>query len=186
MHETRLFAGALPQVSRIFCLVSVTPAASATQRPRARPLRTFCGLRRPDRVRKTLRYGIIAATAITTLGWMCGELFPRQMALCFNNDPELTALTAHAIRIFMCVHMFVGAQIVITNYFQSIGKAGISIFLSLTRQIIFLVPCLLILPPVFGLDGAWMAQPAANVLAFAVSALMLRRELRRETYTYQP
>ena len=144
------------------------------------------GFRRPDRVRKTLRYGIIAATAITTLGWLCGELFPRQMALCFNNDPELTALTAHAIRIFMCVHMFVGAQIVITNYFQSIGKAGISIFLSLTRQIIFLVPCLLILPPIFGLDGAWMAQPAANVLAFAVSALMLRRELRRETYTYQP
>ena len=72
----------------------------------------------------------------------------------------------------------VGFQIVATNFFQSIGKAGKSIFLSLTRQVIFLIPLLLTLPGMLGLDGIWLSFPTSDVLATVVTALLITSQLR--------
>ena len=75
--------------------------------------------------------------------------------------------------------MVVGGQIVVTNFFQAIGKAKISIFLSLTRQLIFLVPFILIFPPIWGLTGTWMALPCADLISTTVAATMLYFQVKK-------
>ena len=81
----------------------------------------------------------------------------------------------------ICYALFVvvGGQIVVTNFFQAIGKAKISIFLSLTRQLIFLVPFILIFPPIWGLTGTWMALPCADLISTAVAATMLYFQVKK-------
>ena len=137
------------------------------------------GARQNDRVLKTLRYGIIIATLATTFGGLCAELFPRQLARLFTSDSELIELTAHGMHICYALFVVVGGQIVVTNFFQAIGKAKISIFLSLTRQLIFLVPFILIFPPIWGLTGTWMALPCADLISTVVAATMLYFQVKK-------
>jgi len=137
------------------------------------------GARQNDRVLRTLRYGIIIATLATTIGGLCAELFPRQLARLFTTDQELIDITAHGMRICFLLFMIVGGQIVTTNFFQAIGKAKISIFLSLTRQLLFLVPFILIFPPIWGLTGTWMALPCADLISMLVAVTMLYFQIRK-------
>lgn len=137
------------------------------------------GARQNDRVLRTLRYGITIATLATTLGGLCAELFPRQLARLFTSDTQLIDLTAHGMRISFSLFIVVGGQIVVTNFFQAIGKAKISIFLSLTRQLIFLVPFILIFPPIWGLTGTWMALPCADIISTAVASTMLYFQIKK-------
>lgn len=117
----------------------------------------------------TLKQSVLIATGMSTFGFVIGMLFPTLLSSMFTHDEELKTLSSEAIRISVIMFPIVGSQIVITNFFQSIGKAKISIFLSLTRQFLFLVPCLLLLPPYFGLKGAWMSLPFSDVLSAVVS-----------------
>ena len=87
----------------------------------------------------------------------------------------MTDLASHALRITVTAFPIIGFQIVAAGFFQSIGRAGTSVVLSLTRQLIFLVPGLLVLPPLLGLDGAWAAQPVADALATLVTGVALWR-----------
>lgn len=138
------------------------------------------------RVKEALRLCIIVATAITSIGWLVGLVAPGAIARCFTSDSELTAITAYGLRIYICTFFVVGFHIVATNYFQSIGKAWISIVLSLSRQILLLIPFIIILPPLFGLNGAWMAQPASNIIAAVIAAICIKyhtREQASKTYT---
>jgi len=137
------------------------------------------GARQDDRVLRTLRYGIIIATIATTIGGLCAELFPRQLARLFTTDPELIEITVHGMRISFLLFMIVGGQIVTTNFFQAIGKAKISIFLSLTRQLLFLIPFILIFPPIWGLTGTWMALPCADFISMLVAVTMLYFQVRK-------
>lgn len=131
------------------------------------------GARQYDRVKKTLYICIIFATIITTIGWIFGMTIPQQIAMIFTNDSKLITITSHSIKLYTLLLFLVGFHIITTNYFQSIGKAWISILLSTSRQILLLIPFVYILPPIFGLDGAWLAQPIATGISFIIAALSL-------------
>lgn len=132
------------------------------------------------RVKRTLKLGITAGCIITTLGFIIGELFPGVFVGMFTDNHELTDEATLALRIGILSFPVVGAQIVITQFFQSIGKARISIFLSLSRQLLFLLPGLAFLPPFYGVEGVWFSMPLSDALAFAVAALMLAYHYKKK------
>ena len=127
----------------------------------------------------TLKYAVVVATGLTTIGFIIGTFLPTFMASLFTRDIELQHIASIALRISVTMFPMIGIQIVITNFFQSIGKAKISILLSLTRQFLFLVPCLLILPPIFGLKGVWSAMPVSDGLASVMSIAFIFYYIRR-------
>lgn len=133
-----------------------------------------------DRVKRTLKLGITAGCIITTLGFIIGELFPGIFVGMFTDNHELTDEATLALRTGILSFPVVGAQIVITQFFQSIGKARISIFLSLSRQLLFLLPGLAFLPPFYGVEGVWFSMPLSDALAFAVAALMLAYHYKKK------
>lgn len=133
-----------------------------------------------DRVKRTLKLGITAGCIITTLGFIIGELFPGIFVGMFTDNHELTDEATLALRIGILSFPVVGAQIVITQFFQSIGKARISIFLSLSRQLLFLLPGLAFLPLFYGVEGVWFSMPLSDALAFAVAALMLAYHYKKK------
>lgn len=133
-----------------------------------------------DRVKRTLKLGITAGCIITTLGFIIGELFPGIFVGMFTDNHELTDEATLALRIGILSFPVVGAQIVITQFFQSIGKARISIFLSLSRQLLFLLPGLAFLPPFYGVEGVWFSMPLSDALAFAVAALILAYHYKKK------
>lgn len=131
------------------------------------------------RVHHTLRLCIAVATIITTIGCIIGLTIPSAVARCFTTDTTLLTITSHGLRIYISTFFVVGFHIVVTNYFQSTGQAWISILLSISRQILLLIPFILILPPHLGLDGAWMAQPTSNIIAAAIAAIVLYHHIRK-------
>lgn len=131
------------------------------------------GARQMDRVIKTLKLTVFWATGICVVGFMAIMIAPDYIARAFTKDKELIDLTAVSMRICAAFLPVIGFQVVTSNFFQSIGKAGVAIFLSLSRQIIFLIPFLLILPLFFQLNGVWMATPAADLFATGITACIL-------------
>lgn len=118
------------------------------------------------RVRRTLMTGIWIGVAITSIGWLVTEFAPDAVSSLFTVDATLIALANRGFRIYFIIYPVVGCQIVIQNFFQSIGHPAYSIFLSLTRQLLLLIPFLIILPKFFGIDGVWGAMAASDVLSF--------------------
>jgi Na+-driven multidrug efflux pump len=118
---------------------------------------------------RVLKYAVIAATAIMTTGFLIAMFLPYPCARLFTSDKTLIGLSIRGIRIVMMMFPIVGYQMVITNFFQSIGKAKISIFLSLSRQLLFLLPMLIILPPIFGVDGVWASMPISDAISSVVT-----------------
>lgn len=139
------------------------------------------GARHFERVQKTLKKVIRIAVTIMGLGWVCSELLPGHIVAMFSDDAELNKLAEVGLRITILSFPMVGAQIVITNFFQSIGKAKISILLSLALQLLFLIPLLYTLPHMAGLDiyGVWGSMPLADTLAFIAAILTLRWYLKK-------
>lgn len=137
------------------------------------------GAKRYGRMFKTLRYAIIVATCMTTIGFIIGTFLPSAVVALFTHDVELQVIASKALRISVMLFPIIGSQVVITNFFQSIGKAKISIFLSLTRQFLFLIPCLLILPPMFGLTGTWSAMPVSDGLSSIVAYFTIYFYIRK-------
>jgi len=136
-----------------------------------------------DRVVRTLRVTIFWAVGVMTAAFVAGEFFPEQIARLFvrPDDPyagQLVEISAEAMRFVMILFPIIGFQIVTTNFFQYIGKAKKAIFLSLTRQLLFLVPLLLTLPHVMGALGVWVSFPIADAVATTLAAVMLCRQLR--------
>lgn len=137
------------------------------------------GAQRYDRLMQVVKYAMICATIISILGWLVSELIPGICARAFTTDQELIDMSEHGLRLANIVMFIIGYQIVVTNFFQSIGKARVSIFLSLSRQLIFLLPLLLILPPVFGLEGVWYSLPASDLTAAIVTFFMMSRYMKK-------
>jgi putative MATE family efflux protein len=131
------------------------------------------GARQTARVNRTLVYGIIAGTIVTSLGFVMAQLLPTQVVRLFTTDSALIELASNGLRISCMAFSLIGGQIVISNFFQSIGKAKVSIFLSLSRQLIFLIPALLILPGIYGIDGVWASLPLSDTIAFFVASASL-------------
>jgi putative MATE family efflux protein len=135
------------------------------------------GAKNTDRVIKTFKLTVFAATVVTSVMFLFAELLPGLIARVFTRSPELISLTISGIRLFLLVFPLVGFQMVTSNFFQSIGKAKISIFLSLTRQILFLIPALLILPRLIGLSGVWLAGPVSDFISSLVTFIVLRWQI---------
>ena len=124
------------------------------------------GAQKHDRVKQTLKLSILTGVCITSSGFLICELFPHAVSVIFTNDQELIDIASRGVRICVLMFPLVGAQIVIGNFFQSIGKAKISIFLSLTRQLLYLLPSLIFFPRFMGLDGIWTSMPVADFFCF--------------------
>ena len=137
------------------------------------------GAEKYDRMFRCLYLAIGCATAILLVGWTLSMLFPRQIARIFTTDPTLLSLSARGIKLDMLVFFVVGSQAVITNFFQSIGKVKVSIFLSLSRQIFLLLPMAFVFPMFWGLDGVWYSMPASDFGSFAMTIPMLIWYMRR-------
>lgn len=161
--------------SVVFCFLMVVMGLNQGMQPIAG---YNWGAHRNDRVWQVLRYTITAAVAVTACGFLIGEFVPELPAHIFTSDEHIIELASHGFRICVSVFPLVGAQMVIGNFFQSIGHAGKSIFLSTSRQMIFLIPCLIILPDYFGINGVWYSLPIADVVSCIIAFSMLWWEIR--------
>jgi len=131
------------------------------------------GSKQYKRVTDTLILTIIWASIISFIGFFGSMIFPKAIARAFTTDQTLISVTTHGMRITMAVFFVVGFQITVSSFFQYIGKAKTAIFLSLSRQVLFLIPLLLILPLFYGLDGVWVALPASDLLATIITTFIL-------------
>lgn len=137
------------------------------------------GAKHYTRLNQVLKYAITIATGIWIVGFIVCVLLATPVASAFTNDEELLKEAAHALRVMNLVVPIIGFQMITIGFFQSIGKAGISIFLSLTRQLLFLVPLLLILPNFFGLEGIWYSVPIADGTSAITAAIVLIFHMRK-------
>ncbi|MGE4272929.1 MAG: MATE family efflux transporter [Desulfitobacterium sp.] len=139
------------------------------------------GARNYDRVKEALKKAIIAGTAMATFGYILLLLFAVPVVELFSKgDTALTDLTVHALLTFMAVMPVVGFQIIGSSYFQAVGKPIQSTFLSLSRQVLFFIPLLLILPRYIGIEGVWITAPIADVLAILVTGTLLFYEIKKQ------
>lgn len=136
------------------------------------------GARKFERAKKTFIYATIAATVICTIGGILIQLFPQIAISIFNNDAELTGLAVKGLRIYLLMMPIVGINIVATSYYQSVGKAKMSMFVSLLRQVILLIPFTLILPTFMGLDGVWAAGACADLLSVVITIILIAKEFK--------
>ena len=137
------------------------------------------GAQQFDRVKKTLQLAIMGATLITTTGFILTRLFPMELISLFNkNDEALLELGTHAMGVFLMMLPIIGFQVVSASYFQAVGKPGHALFLSLSRQLLLLVPAIIVFPRFFGLNGIWLAVPASDLGSSILTALWLFFELR--------
>jgi len=157
----------------IFCVIAVNMASQ--------PIIGFnYGAKQYHRVKKTLKLALIAGTAITVAGWLAVEIFPGAIISLFNtSDPRLLEIGVRGIRILLFMFPVVGFQVVGSSFFQAIGKAKISMFLNMLRQVIVLIPMVLILPPILKIDGVWLSGPIADLIAASITAVMIIREVKK-------
>ena len=137
------------------------------------------GAQNYNRMLEVLRLAVIAGTLVCAVGFVIAIFFPEPCVRLFTTDVELIEKSVVAMRYIMALFVIIGAQMVITNFFQSIGKAKVSIFLSLSRQLIILVPAIAILPPLMGLNGVWLAMPLSDGIAAVMAYVMLWIYVRR-------
>jgi putative MATE family efflux protein len=136
------------------------------------------GARQIGRVNRVLKLTIMLATGVMTAGFLLGELFPRAVVSAFTNDRDLIGIAIPGMRIVFMFFPIIGMQMVAATFFQSIGKPGKAIFLSLTRQVLILLPLLLILPSFYGVRGVWFSMPAADLLSSITAAWLLTMQYR--------
>lgn len=137
------------------------------------------GAEKYQRVKQTLRLEILGATGIMVLGFLVTQLFPNGLMRVFTSDTELIRDGVEGLKIYLMMLPIIGFQILVTNYFQATGQSKKSLFLSLSRQLIFLIPALLILPRFYGLTGVWMSGPVSDVVSTVVTAVLLFIDWRR-------
>ena len=137
------------------------------------------GARQYKRVIRSVELTMMVATVIVVLGWLVTRLFPHAILSLFSRgNIELLDIGTRAMKIFFLMFPFVGFQIVGANYFQAVGKPKHAMFLSLSRQVLLLIPLLLILPRFFGLDGVYGASPTSDVLSSILTGTFFFLELR--------
>ena len=137
------------------------------------------GAKQYSRVLEVLKRTIVAATIVTTTGFAVFTLFPTHVVRIFTADSELIGLAAHGLRITVLIFPLVGFQMVTGNFFQSIGKAKKAIVLSLSRQVLVLIPCLFILPRFFGMAGVWYSMPVSDALSTIWAAILLGMQIKQ-------
>lgn len=136
------------------------------------------GAKQYERVRKTYKISLMICTVILVISFIFIQVAPEVAVGMFNNDPELTEITASGMRIFLLSLPIIGIQMTASNYYQAVGKVKKAMIIGLTRQVIFLTPAFLIFPKFYGLNGVWYAGPIADTLAVMLSGTIIFREMR--------
>ena len=135
------------------------------------------GARHYHRVREAFILAVKGAVAISTLGFLTIQFLSKYFIVIFTNNPELLKAASNGLRIFTLMFPVVGFQIIAAVYFQAIGKPKTTMFLSLSRQFIFLIPIVLLFSKLWGVKGVWMAVPCADALSTVLTFIMTKREL---------
>ena len=136
------------------------------------------GAKNYDRAIKTFKLSLLSSSIFFIVGALLIQFVPQVLVGMFNRDPQLMDITVNGLRKYSFALPIVGISIVGTNYIQSSGKAKVAMVLSLLRQVIILIPMILILPKFLGLNGVWFAQPTADIIASAITAIVLIKEIR--------
>lgn len=137
------------------------------------------GAAKYDRVKETLKYAVIGGTIIAVTGFLAVEIFPETIIKMFNSEKDIVELGVKAIRIWFACLPLLGAQIIMANYFQCIGKIKVASVLNLLRQVIILIPMILLLAAVIGLDGIFMAVPIADLSAFVITICLFVKAIKK-------
>lgn len=132
-----------------------------------------------NRVKETLKYAVAGGTIIAVIGFLAVEIFPETIIKMFNREMDVVALGTRAIRIWFICLPLLGAQIMMANYFQCIGKIKVASVLNLLRQVIILIPMILLLSTVIGLDGIFMAVPIADFSAFVITIYLFIKAIKK-------
>ncbi|MDR2084758.1 MAG: MATE family efflux transporter [Bacteroidales bacterium] len=138
------------------------------------------GAKKYDRLKSALKLGSIAATVVVCIGALLCIAFPYTIAKMFTTDPTLLEVSKQGLRITNIAFPVVGFSIVISNFFQSIGKPAQAIFLSLTRQLLFLIPLLIILPPLFeDTFGVWLSIPISDIISSVLAIILVTKQIKK-------
>ena len=176
-HGGDMAVGAYGIINRIaFIFVMITIGVNQGMQPIAG---YNYGAMKFDRMMRVLKYAVICGTCVTTVGFIVGQFFPEQCVRLFTSDETLISLSVHAMRLTTVSFPIIGFQMVVANFFQSIGKAKVSVFLSLSRQLVFLIPMLLVLPTLYGVDGVWYSMPVADTISALVTAIIIYLFMRK-------
>lgn len=136
------------------------------------------GAKNYNRAIKTFKLSLLSSSVFFIVGALLIQFVPQVLVGMFNRDPQLMDITVNGLRKYSFALPIIGISIVGTNYIQSSGKAKVAMVLSLLRQVIILIPMILILPKFLGLNGVWFAQPTADIIASAITAIVLIKEIR--------
>lgn len=138
------------------------------------------GARNFGRVKEAVKLAIMTTTVFALVSTLFGELFPHIIIGMFDKDPELIKNGVYALRIVISMVPIIGVQIVGAALFQSLGKAIPSLFLTLSRQVLFFIPLVILLPRIYGLGllGIWLTFPLADLLSTIFTAILMNREMR--------
>ena len=137
------------------------------------------GAKKYDRVRDVFKKAVLYATVVMIFAFAICELFPHAICSIFTDDDNMIDISANAMRIIIVAFPIVGFQMVTSNFFQSIGKALTAAILSTTRQLLFLLPALLVLPGFFSLNGVWYSMPFSDVMSTMLAVFLLRRQWKK-------
>ncbi|MBS6025261.1 MAG: MATE family efflux transporter [Paeniclostridium sordellii] len=171
-----LSIGAMAAITSI-CLMFLMPVFGLSQGMQTIIAYNY-GAKEYDRARKALFSAVISGTIILTLGFVLIKIYPEKFIGIFTNDDKLISLALNGIKIYSITLPIIGISILGTVYFQSIGSAKVSMVLGLLRQVIILIPVILVVPKIYGLDGVWMSQPIADLGAMIVVGLFLIRDIK--------
>lgn len=174
-----LAIGAMATISSIN-MIFVMPAYGFVQG--MQPIVGFnYGAKKYDRAKKTLIITLVASTVVFILGSLFVQITPQILVGMFNKDAQLMSITVNGLRKYLFALPIIGVSIVGTNYIQSTGNAKMAMLLSLLRQVIVLIPMVLILPKFFDLNGVWFAQPTADIISSVITGIVLFKEIRKYT-----
>lgn len=172
-----LAIGAMATISSINMLF-VMPAFGFVQG--MQPIVGFnYGAKKYDRAKKTLKISLMLATVVFIVGTLVIQIAPQLLVGAFNKDQELMNITVNGLRKYAFAMPIVGISIVGSNFIQSIGKAKMSMLLGLLRQVIVLIPMIMILPNFIGLNGIWLAQPTADIVSAIITGIVLVKEIKK-------
>lgn len=172
-----LAIGAMATISSINMLF-VMPAFGFVQG--MQPIVGFnYGAKKYDRAKKTLKISLMLATVVFVVGALVIQIAPQLLVGAFNKDQELMNITVNGLRKYAFAMPIVGISIVGSNFIQSTGKAKMSMLLGLLRQVIVLIPMIMILPNFIGLNGIWLAQPTADIVSAIITGIVLVKEIKK-------
>ncbi|MDD2288909.1 MAG: MATE family efflux transporter [Bacteroidales bacterium] len=143
------------------------------------------GARQYKRVSEIFKLTLLCSFGVSVLAFIIAQFFPVAAVSLFTNDPTLARLTVEGLHIDLAVFPLVSLSMVTSSFFQSIRKPGKAIFLSLTRQVIFLIPSLLILPRFFGVTGVWASMPVSDAASFVVAAILITKQMKEFRKDYE-